>query len=59
MQKILGNVVPRPTKLDANLAQELKAVASPSDGFQTVIGKTYCADDFYEGEICGGSLDSV
>ncbi|XP_039948547.1 uridine phosphorylase 1-like [Bactrocera tryoni] len=54
--KILGNVVPRPTKLDANLAQELKAVASPSDGFQTVIGKTYCADDFYEGQ---GRLDGA
>lgn len=52
LQKILGNIVARPTKLDVNLAQELKSLANLSDDYQTVVGKTYCADDFYEGELC-------
>ncbi|XP_017473021.1 PREDICTED: uridine phosphorylase 2-like [Rhagoletis zephyria] len=54
--KILGNVVPRPARLDLTLARELNSLASPRDGFQTVIGKTYCADDFYEGQ---GRLDGA
>ncbi|CAD6994327.1 unnamed protein product [Ceratitis capitata] len=54
--KILGNIVARPTKLDVNLAQELKSLANLSDDYQTVVGKTYCADDFYEGQ---GRLDGA
>ncbi|XP_053946402.1 uridine phosphorylase 1 [Anastrepha ludens] len=54
--KVLGKVMTRPTTLDGNLARELKSLATSTDGFQTVIGKTYCADDFYEGQ---GRLDGA
>jgi len=41
----------RPTKLDADLAKELKSLSDPcSDGFDVIIGKTLCANDFYEGQ---------
>lgn len=41
----------RPTKLDANLAADLKSLSDPCcDGFDVVIGKTLCANDFYEGQ---------
>lgn len=41
----------RPTKLDKKLARELKGLSDPAnDPYDTVIGKTMCANDFYEGE---------
>lgn len=49
-QPILGKLVQRPTKLDKKLARELKGLADPTmDPYDTVIGKTMCANDFYEG----------
>ncbi|KAH8310644.1 hypothetical protein KR044_002335 [Drosophila immigrans] len=41
----------RPTTLDADLAREIKSLSNPRcDGFDTLIGKTLCANDFYEGQ---------
>lgn len=43
-------MVNRPAKLDKKLARELKALADPTqDPYDTVIGKTMCTHDFYEG----------
>lgn len=55
-QTILGETVLRPSKLDQHLVQELKSLSSPDDPFQTVEGKTMCANDFYEGQ---GRLDGA
>ncbi|KAL7729799.1 hypothetical protein ACLKA6_014663 [Drosophila palustris] len=47
----------RPTKLDADLANELKSMSDPcNDDFDVVLGKTLCANDFYEGQ---SRLDSA
>ncbi|XP_003742583.1 uridine phosphorylase 1-like [Galendromus occidentalis] len=61
---VLGKVVKRPMTLDRNLAESIRAAghdAHPS--FNTVLGKTMCANDFYEaqarvdGAICEYTLD--
>jgi len=44
---ILGKVVSRPTKFDIELC---KRVLATSGDIHTIIGKTICADDFYEGQ---------
>lgn len=50
LQSILGQIVHRPAKLDKRLARELKSLADPTeDPYETVIGKTMCTHDFYEG----------
>lgn len=50
-QSILGKLVQRPAKLDKKLARELKGLADPTtDPYDTVIGKTMCTHDFYEGK---------
>lgn len=42
----------RPAKMDKKLVRELKNLADPNmDPYDTVSGKTMCADDFYEGKI--------
>lgn len=54
---VLGKIVSRPAKLDQKLAHELMSLANPErDGFATVMGKTMCANDFYEGQ---GRLDGA
>lgn len=54
---ILGKLVQRPAKLDRKLARELKSLADPTqDPYDTVIGKTMCTHDFYEGQ---GRLDGA
>lgn len=53
---ILGKTVHRPAKLDKKLARELKSLASPDDPYETIIGKTLCTNDFYEGQ---GRLDGA
>ncbi|ALC46433.1 CG3788, partial [Drosophila busckii] len=46
-----GQAQLRPTQLDAELAEELKTLCKPGkDGFVAVVGKTLCANDFYEGQ---------
>ncbi|XP_043478753.1 uridine phosphorylase 1-like isoform X1 [Leptopilina heterotoma] len=53
---ILGKLVRRPAKLDRQLARELKALAHHDDPYDTVVGKTMCCSDFYEGQ---GRLDGA
>lgn len=53
---ILGKTVHRPAKLDEKLARELKSLASHDDPYDTIIGKTLCTNDFYEGQ---GRLDGA
>ncbi|XP_012289046.1 uridine phosphorylase 1 isoform X1 [Orussus abietinus] len=53
---VLGKMVRRPAKLDRQLARELKALAHPEDPYDTIIGKTMCTYDFYEGQ---GRLDGA
>ncbi|XP_049820706.1 uridine phosphorylase 1 isoform X2 [Aethina tumida] len=53
---MLGKLVRRPAKLDRKLVRELKALAEPEDPYETVVGTTMCAIDFYEGQ---GRLDGA
>uniref|UniRef100_A0A224Z9K3 Uridine phosphorylase n=1 Tax=Rhipicephalus zambeziensis TaxID=60191 RepID=A0A224Z9K3_9ACAR len=54
---MLGKLVSRPAKLDVKLAEEIAAEARRSlSGINVVLGKTMCADDFYEGQ---GRLDGA
>ncbi|XP_015524352.1 uridine phosphorylase 1 isoform X1 [Neodiprion pinetum] len=54
---VLGKMVHRPSKLDKHLARELKAMSRPDqEPYDTVIGKTMCTYDFYEGQ---GRLDGA
>lgn len=53
---VLGKLVRRPAKLDRQLARDLKALAHRDDPYDTVIGKTMCSNDFYEGQ---GRLDGA
>lgn len=47
---MLGKLVQRPAILDKKLARELKSLSNTSeDPYDTVIGKTMCTNDFYEG----------
>ena len=46
---MLGKPVRRPAILDRDLAEELLEAARADDPWQTVLGKTMCTDDFYEG----------
>lgn len=39
----------RPAKLDKKLTKELKALSGEEDPYDTIIGKTLCTNDFYEG----------
>ncbi|XP_076328845.1 uridine phosphorylase 2-like [Tachypleus tridentatus] len=54
---ILGKIVQRPAILDLELARELKTVAEEKlSNYNTVLGKTMCSYDFYEGQ---GRLDGA
>lgn len=56
LQTVLGKLIRRPAKLDRQLARDLKALAYRDDPYDTVIGKTMCSNDFYEGQ---GRLDGA
>ena len=53
---VLGKLIKRPAIMDASLAQELKALSSKDDPFETHVGRTMCTYDFYEGQ---GRLDGA
>jgi uridine phosphorylase len=53
---ILGEMVHRPAIMDKELAKEIQSLSQPTDGFETVLGKTMCAHDFYEGQ---GRIDGA
>ncbi|XP_059150239.1 uridine phosphorylase 1-like isoform X1 [Physella acuta] len=50
----LGLPLKLPTDVDPELVQELIQDRAPEDTFDVIAGKTYCADDFYQGQ---GRLD--
>ena len=43
-------MVERPAKLDKKLVRELKSLADVDDPYDTIVGKTMCTHDFYEGK---------
>lgn len=47
---MLGKLHSRPARLDKKLARELKALSTAEDPYDTMIGKTMCTYDFYEGK---------
>ncbi|XP_059194677.1 uridine phosphorylase 1 [Centropristis striata] len=49
-QVILGKTVVRNTDLDEGLAEELFQCSRELNQFKTVVGKTMCTQDFYEGQ---------
>lgn len=53
---VLGKIVHRPAILDKRLVRELKSLASQDDPYDTIVGKTMCTSDFYEGQ---GRLDGA
>ncbi|XP_046683800.1 uridine phosphorylase 1 isoform X2 [Homalodisca vitripennis] len=53
---VLGKIVRRPAKLDKGLIKELLALRDPEDPYDTVVGKTMCTMDFYEGQ---GRMDGA
>lgn len=53
---MLGKIVKRPAKLDRKLVRELRALSDPEDPYDTIIGRTMCTSDFYEGQ---GRLDGA
>lgn len=53
---VLGKLVYRPAILDKRLVRELKGLASQDDPYDTIVGKTMCTADFYEGQ---GRLDGA
>ncbi|XP_044004287.1 uridine phosphorylase 1-like [Aphidius gifuensis] len=55
-EPIIGKMVKRPAILDEKLAEELHSLASPDDCYKTIVGKTMCTSDFYEGQ---GRLDGA
>ncbi|NWU15881.1 UPP2 phosphorylase, partial [Cephalopterus ornatus] len=55
-QVVLGDVVVRSTELDKDLAEELLACSREVADFPTLIGRTMCTYDFYEGQ---GRLDGA
>lgn len=50
-QVVLGKTVVRSTELDVELAEELLQCGKELGEFETVIGKTMCTLDFYEGIV--------
>jgi uridine phosphorylase len=53
---VLGKKVHRPTTLDRQLVRELRALSHSDDPYDTIVGKTMCTSDFYEGQ---GRLDGA
>ncbi|OUC44222.1 putative uridine phosphorylase [Trichinella nativa] len=49
LKHILGKRVRKPTHLDSSLNNELLKIATELN-YNTVIGKTLCSNDFYEGQ---------
>ena len=52
----MGEMVHRPAIMDKELAKEIQSLSLPSDPFKTILGKTMCAHDFYEGQ---GRIDGA
>ena len=48
-QVVLGKIITRSTELDEGVSNELLQCSSELKKFPSVIGKTMCIHDFYEG----------
>ncbi|XP_041372109.1 uridine phosphorylase 2-like [Gigantopelta aegis] len=46
----MGMMIHLPSFLDQDIVQELYSLAEKNDHFQTIVGKTMCTHDFYEGQ---------
>ena len=47
----MGQIKEHPSRLSKELTEELLSLASKDDGYKTLIGKTMCTNDFYEGDV--------
>lgn len=56
---MLGKLHSRPARLDKKLTRELKALATAEDPYDTLIGKTMCTYDFYEGAYSRASASLI
>lgn len=60
LQYSLGKAIERPVVADLDLARKIQACAEKKDHFTTIMGKTLCADDFYEGKgVCFNLIISI
>uniref|UniRef100_A0A0B7B6Z0 Nucleoside phosphorylase domain-containing protein n=2 Tax=Arion vulgaris TaxID=1028688 RepID=A0A0B7B6Z0_9EUPU len=46
----LGKLLRLPTTADPELVNDIYSCRSESDNFQVITGKTYCSEDFYQGQ---------
>ena len=47
----MGEIQEHPSRLSKELAKELLSLAPKDADHQTLIGKTMCTNDFYEGKL--------
>ncbi|KAL8560723.1 hypothetical protein ACOMHN_063027 [Nucella lapillus] len=47
---VMGQIKEHPSRLNRELAEELAELGSDEDDHKTLIGKTMCTNDFYEGQ---------
>ncbi|XP_071101007.1 uridine phosphorylase 1-like [Haliotis cracherodii] len=47
---VLAKGIHRPIIVDQELASEISSCSRTEDPFKIILGKTYCTDDFYEGQ---------
>ena len=50
-QAVMGEIQEHPSRLSKELAKELLSLAPKDADHQTLIGKTMCTNDFYEGKL--------
>jgi hypothetical protein len=50
LQHVLGKSVMRDASLNMSLADDILGCSLQEDDFKTILGKTMCTLDFYEGE---------
>ena len=51
LQATLGMILQHPAFLDKVLCEELRLIGQEDTDYQTVVGKTMCTYDFYEGRF--------
>ncbi|XP_067685550.1 uridine phosphorylase 1-like isoform X2 [Haliotis asinina] len=57
---VLGKGIQRPINVDQELASEIHSCSRTEDPFSVILGKTYCTDDFFEGQArTGGAVCDI
>ncbi|XP_046553112.1 uridine phosphorylase 1-like [Haliotis rubra] len=57
---VLGKGIQRPIIVDQELASEIHSCSRTEDPFNIILGKTYCTDDFFEGQArTGGAVCDI